>query len=375
MMFARRFLGAVALVALAAGCGEEAPPEVMLPPVTLAEVEARNLSDHIEASGELLARDEAEVAAEVAGRVTAIRHDEGSSVDAGTVVVAIDPERRKLELANTRAHLAEAQANLEDAEREVTRIQRLFDEGVASQARLDTVQTELRLARSRHDAARAQVGVADRALRDANVRAPFAGVVSRRHVSAGEYVQAGDHLFDLVALDPIEVEFHLAEVDSGSVTVGDRVGVRVAPYPDEVFPAEVTFVSPTIDPHTRTLRVRGLLPNGDGRLRPGLFARADLGVSERTGVAMVPEEAVLQRAEGEVVFRLVEGNRVQRLRVETGVHDAGSVEVVSGLSIGDQVVSRGHQTLADGAVVAPRSRTGDETPALAGGLDAPRPTP
>jgi membrane fusion protein (multidrug efflux system) len=186
-------------------------------------------------------------------------------------------------------------------------------------------------------------------------------------------VQPGTPLFDLVSLDPIEVEFSVAEVESARVAAGQTVDVRLAPFPDETFPATVTFVSPTIDPKTRTLRVKAELENRDGRLRPGLFAKVDLGVSERAGVAMVPEEAILQRADGAVVFRAADGNRVQRVVIETGVHREGRVEVVHGVSVGDLVVSRGQSTLADGDLVTPRHPDGTlaerKLPPVAGGSE------
>jgi membrane fusion protein (multidrug efflux system) len=186
-------------------------------------------------------------------------------------------------------------------------------------------------------------------------------------VSQGEFVSPGQKLFDLVALDPIEIEFHVAEVDSARVAIGKEIDVRVAPYPDEVFHANVSFISPRIEPATRTLRVKGILANPDGRLRPGLFARVDLGVSNREGVAMIPEDAVLQRADGSVAFRLVDGNRVQRRVLSTGLYQDGYVEVSDGLAIGDLVVVRGHMSLVDGAVVTLRNRDGSPaTPQVLG---------
>ena len=161
----------------------------------------------------------------------------------------------------------------------------------------------------------------------------------------------GQALFDVVALDPVEVEFHLAEVDSSRVKLGDGVEVRVAPFPDEVFRAEVTVISPTIDPRTRTLRVKGEIANPDGRLRPGLFARADLGVATREGVAMVPEEAVIERADGSIVFVLDGPDRVRRVNVQTGVHLEHRIEIRSGLEPGMQVVVRGQADLIDGSAV------------------------
>jgi len=237
-------------------------------------------------------------------------------------------------------------------------VKELFERGVASQSRLDEAETGLKLARSRVDAARADLGVAERSLRDAWVRAPFDGLVDERFVSRGGYVTPGQNLFRLVSLEPLLVEFRVTEVQSARVHEGQEVTVQVAPYPDRVFRAQVSVLAPTIDPRTRTLLVKAELPNEERLLRPGLFARIDLGVAHREGVLMVPEEAVLQRSDGSVVFRMTEGERVERILVETGTHEDGSVEVVKGLSPGDVVVSRGHAALVDGARVAPRQPDG-----------------
>jgi len=284
--------------------------------------------------------------------------DEGLRVQAGDAVMTIDPERRTLERDSAQARVDEAEAALREQERDYGRVRDLRAKKVASQTQLDAAETELKRARSRLLAARAELGVVERALRDARVAAPFAGYVARRIVSRGEYVQPGTALFELVALDPIEVEFSVTEVDSGRVAVGQTVDVRLAPFPDETFGATVTFVSPTIDPRTRTLRVKAQLENPEGRLRPGLFARVDLGVSERPGVPMIPEEAVLQRADGSVVFRADGDDRVRRLVVEIGIHHEGLVEVVHGLSPGDLVVSRGQTWLSDGDEVVARRPDG-----------------
>jgi membrane fusion protein (multidrug efflux system) len=200
--------------------------------------------------------------------------------------------------------------------------------------------------------------MAERGARDSAVRAPFAGLVARRYVSEGEFVQPGQKLFDLVALDPIEVEFTLPERDSSRVVMGQPVQVRVAPFPDEVFHAEVAVIAPTIDPVTRTLRVKARMANPDGRLRPGLFARADLGVAVRDNVAMIPEEAVLQRADGAVAYRVIEGARAERRAMRVGVIRDGRIEVIEGLAVGDQVVVRGQDQLVDGSPVSLRDKVG-----------------
>jgi membrane fusion protein (multidrug efflux system) len=344
------------------GCGEDtASAPVAAPPVLVTKVEARRIEDRIEATGQLLARSQAAVAAQVGGQVTTVARDEGAEVAEDELVIEIDPERRQLEAQSARAMLLQAEAQASEAEREQARMEKLHAEGVAAEAKLDQVQTALRTARSARDSAQAQLGMAERSLRDSSVRAPFAGLVARRYVSEGEFVQPGQKLFDLVALDPIEVEFHLAERDSSRVSVGAPVGVEVAPFPDETFRAEVTLVSPTIDPATRTLRIKATLPNPDGRLRPGLFARADLGIAVRENVAMIPEEAVLQRADGSVAFRVAEG-RAERRTIETGTIRDGLVEVRAGLAVGDTVVVRGQNALVDGGPVSLRDEKGAALP-------------
>ena len=350
---------AVLTATWALGCSEPAPPPLAAPsPVLVTAAVGRDLVDRIEATGQLLAPAEASVAAQVSGQVTGVAADEGTSVDRGDTIIEIDPERRELELRSRQAGVSRAEAGLREQERETKRIETLRSRNVASEARHDEAETQLQRARSELAEARAQLGLAERALRDASVRAPFPGLIARRFVSQGEFVSPGQQLFDLVALDPIEIEFRLAEVDSARVTIGGEIDVRVAPYPDEIFRARVSVISPRIDPATRTLRVKGVLANPDGRLRPGLFARVDLGVSDRSGVAMIPEDAMLQRADGSVAFRLLDGNRVQRRVLATGVFQDGYVEVVDGLAIGDLVVVRGHAPLVDGAVVALRRPDG-----------------
>ena len=350
------------LLLLASGCGDsKGTPQAKAPAVALAPVLLQDVTERIEATGQLVARDRAEIAAEVAGRVTEILIDEGEAAETGAVIVKIDPERRELEQASARARVAEARAGLVEQRRERGRVRKLHSQNVAAKARLEQAETDLQLSQARLDAAQAQLGVAERALADASVTAPFTGRIAERYVSAGEYVQVGQRLVELVAQDPIEVEFRVAEKDSGRVALGQEVVVRVAPYPDEIFRARVTVISPVIDERSRTLRVKGRIENSDGRLRPGLFARADLGVNRRSGVRMIPEESVLRRSDGAVVFRIAEDSRVERRVIATGLYSRGRIEVLEGLAHDDRVVVRGHAALIDGTRVTVRNPDGSRS--------------
>ena len=349
-------LGVAALLLSRGGGNASAPVE--LPGVVVASAVSLDVPIELDASGELQARDETSVAAEVAGRVTRILVDEGGAVPSAGVVLEIDPERRQLELDAAIARVAQAQARLEKDRRQTERVRELFQSNVTSKAALDEAETTLRLAVAQAEAERADRGVAQRAREDASVKAPFAGLVSHRHVNVGEFVQAGTKLFDMVSLDPVEVVFALPEIDSSRVQLGQTVDVTLSPFPGEVFRGQVSMISPTIDPVTRTLRIKALLPNPEGKLRPGLFARTSLGVELRHGLTMVPEEALLQRADGKVLFVIRDGNKVGRVVVETGVSHDGLIEVRGGVAPGERVVRRGQDGLIDGQVVALRDAEG-----------------
>ncbi len=347
---------------LAVACADEELAEPMAPMVEVVRVAAFDIEDRIASNGELRAVERAEIAAEVGGRITEILRDDGDSVEADEVLLRIDPEKRELELANVRAQVSEASAATREAQREQRRLAKLHERGAASKSQLDAADTMLESARSRRRAAQAQMGVAERALRDAEVRAPFAALIANRKVSRGEFVVPGAPLYDLVATDPIEVEFHLPERDSGRVMLDQPVAVTVAPHPDQVFEARISMVSPIIDPRTRTLRVEARLDNPDGILRPGLFALVDVGVAKRFEIVMVPEEAVMQRALGPIVFTVDSEGRVTQRDVRIGMHRRGAVEIEEGIEPDSWVVASGQARLIDGIVVRAHRREEPFTP-------------
>lgn len=337
------------------GCSEEeVVAEELLPSVSVVPIVSVDLDEEVRASGELKARFHTVIAAEVDGRITGLTVDEGGSAEEGTIVIEIDPARRKLDLSAARAQLAQAQANARNETSQAKRIRKLRSENVASIQQLEEAETMLLLAESSVRKQEAEVGVARRAVSDANVSAPFAGVVARRHVELGEFVQVGTPLFELVSLNQMEAEFSLTELDTERVRVGQTVTISVGAFRDRTFEGKVNFVAPTVDPGTRTLRIKAEVDNKEGLLRPGLFARVSLGVDRRENILMVPEEAILQRAGGASVYRILDGDKVERVQVVTGIQSGDQVEVRGAIKAGDRVVRRGHGGLADGMIVAVR---------------------
>jgi len=343
-----------ALVALATvlGCAEETPEKPDLRPTVSAQrVRSVDFDESIRASGELKALHHATIAAEVEGRITGIRIEEGRPVDAGSVVIEIDPARRALGRDAARANLARAQATLKREHSATARQRKLGQQSIASADRLEEAETNLLMAQANHDAKQADHAAAERALADAEVRAPFTGHIAQRQVQLGQFVQKGEPLFELVALDPLEVEFSVPELDANRVREGQQAWVEVNSMQGQRFAARVTFVSPTVAPDTRTLRLRAQLENADRELRPGLFARVDLGVARREGVLMVPEQSIVQRASGASIFTIDDADRVSRVPVTTGVVRDGWVEVRGALLEGERLVVQGPARLTDGSPV------------------------
>lgn len=294
-------------------------------------------SEDVTAVGSLVSNESVMLRPEVAGRIAAIRFRDGEAVQRGEVLVELDA-------AVQRAELQQARANLTLAESNFRRTLDLFGRKFVSQSGLDNARSQL-------EVARAGVALAQARLARMQIRAPFAGVVGLRNVSPGDFVQDGDDLVNLEDIATLKVDFRLPELYGARVRPGQTVEVGSDVLPGERFTARVEAIDPLIDVEGRAVRLRARLPNPDGRLRPGGFARVRLILAERAAVVVVPETALVP-APGKVqfVYRVV-GDRAQRVEVRTGVRREAMVEIVEGLEAGAQVVVAGQLKLRDGAAV------------------------
>ena len=219
---------AIVFAALALACGgREGPAEAPAHPVVTTGVQVSDVEERIAATGELQAKDQAAVAAEVPGQVTDVLVEEGQHVDAGQVVLEIDPEKRQLELDNAKAMLSQAKASLAEAERNHARWKSLHEQNIAADSRMDTVETVLASARSQRDAAEAAVGVAELALRDASVARAVRRLVARRFVRRGDHVPRASRCSIWSRSTRSRSSSTCAERDSARVAVAHAVEVRV----------------------------------------------------------------------------------------------------------------------------------------------------
>jgi membrane fusion protein (multidrug efflux system) len=268
-------------------------------------------------------------------------------------LVELDAREAEAEVVLARASVAEAEARNRNAERVFERIRELRGKGVASEQRGDDAKAETEQAAASLEVARARLVVAEAVLADTRIDAPFAGWLGRWEVDPGAFVQSGEILGTLSNDDPLEIVFAVPERELAALALGQMVAVRTASHPGEVFAGKVSFIAPQVDPRTRTATVVGALPNARRRLRPGQFARVELVLATHEEATVVPEEAVRRIGEGYFVF-VVEAGEARARPVRPGVRRDGSMEILSGLVAGENVIRNGHGRLGIGAAEAVR---------------------
>ena len=309
-----------------------------MPPTAVESVRVRtqSLPNQFETVGTLRADESVIVRPEVAGEIEKVHFQEGERVAAGQVLFTLDD-------ALVRADLNEANANLENARRAYKRATELAQKQLIAGADLDTTRAELDVNQARAASARTHL---DKTV----IRAPFAGVTGLRNVSAGDYVNVGQELVQLVRLDPIELDLRAPEVVLSSLAVGQKVLFGVDAYRDERFEAKVVAIAPTVDAGGRSVALRASLENPDLKLRPGMSARVRITLSTTAKALLVPEQAIWPMGEQKTVF-VIQGGKAKQVPVELGTRLPGQVEVTSGLKDGDEVVVTGQLKLQDGAPV------------------------
>ncbi len=369
-MAALRRLAAAALpIALVAACGDEQNPRDAAVPaaplrvaVELPQIAAAVRT--VRVNGGITADRQVTVFSTVAGRVVARQVELGAAVAEGQIIVVVDHAALDLAVSQARSAVATAEEQVRNLTAEYGRVARLHAENGASQQQYDAIRTQKLAAEEGLAQARIGLDQALRARREADVRAPFRGLIGRIHVEVGDMVGPGVPVAVVVNPRPLVARVQVPERDIGLVAIGQQVAVAVAAYPDEAFAGTVRRISPMLDPATRMGEVEVLLPNTDERLRSGMFATVEIEVDRHQDVLTVPSDAVVQETRlgagylsGEVTrayhLFLVRGGRAARVPVELGYTAGSRVEIAAGLAAGDSVIVMGQHLLQDGRPVDP----------------------
>ncbi len=304
--------------------------------VEATKVKTGEVIDDIRAVGTLQPNEAVAIAPEIAGRISSIPFGEGVPVKEGAILIELDPVILKAELNKARSDLTLSTANR-------LRADTLAERGSGTTRSRDEANAAYR-------ASQVALSLAEARLQKSTLQAPFSGVLGLRAVSPGAYVAPGQRLFDLVQVDVLKVDFRVPEMNANKIKVGQTVLVSPDAALDEAFEGKIYAIDPLIDVNGRAIRLRANVPNKDGRLSPGFFARLRVVTERRPNAIIVPESAIFPLAGRTLVYKVVNGRAVQT-DVVLGQRMPGEVEVREGLTPADVVVTSGQQRLRNGMVV------------------------
>ena len=317
----------------AAGGGAGGGPVI---PVVAIPSWTEHVSLEVEALGTARASESIDVTAKVSNIVTAIHFTEGQQVRKGDILVELDG-------AQARADLAVADAALKESASQLQRSRELYETKVLSDQQIEQIE-------SAYSANVARVAAARSRLSDTIIRAPFNGRVGLRRVSVGGLVAPGTVITTLDDTSTIKLDFTVPERVVAAMKPGLTLEARSVAYPDQVFEGKVASVDSRVDPNTRSVVVRALVPNDDGLLKPGMFLNVHLSRGT-ADVLVVPEESLVPE-QGDVFVYVVQDGKASKRKIQTGQRAVGTVQVTDGLQAGEIVVTEGTQKLRDGASVS-----------------------
>lgn len=382
-----------ALALLASGCGASANPEastaraadvLTVESTTVAAIE-RPIARFVSVTGTLAAQEQADVAAEISGRIVSTPVERGTLVSAGAALVQVaDTEVRaqadeaaanaaqieaRLGLGGAGAfeidrvpEVANARASSELAQADFDRARMLVDRKLLAQAEFDRSRAQAEVARRQYDiarngaaqqyqsllAARARITMARKALADTVVRAPFNGIVDQRLVSVGDYVVRGTKIASVMRTTPLRVELTIPGQYIAAIAAGRAVSLEVDAYPGRTFTGRIRYVSPAVQIDSRALIIEAVVPNESGELKPGQFATARIEQASLTPAVLVPATAVRTDSETARVYVVSPAGSAEERIVTTGQAVGDLIEITSGIKAGETVATSNVVQLADG---------------------------
>jgi len=424
-------------VLFAASCGSSkaenanananAAPQIV--DVTTAQAIVQNMPTYFEATGTLASDAQTDVAPTVGGKITAVNFDLGSYVQKGSVLIQIDDRDARIRLEQSQAQVNQAKsgvqqaqaqveaaranvrqtqsrlgltegstfdietfsqvratkAQLDLAEKELGRAERLLETGdiartiydqrkaqrdqfraqldesrstaaVAvsairtAQTQVDSAQAAVRTAQSAADTAQTQIATAQKAIADATVYAPISGFISERTADVGEFASTSTKIATILRTSVLRLRIDVPEQSTGKVAVGQGVSTQVSAYPDRNFNGTIVRISPNLNATSRTLTVEAEVENGDGLLKPGQFATVRIAQGKATPTVMIPTSAVKTEGETNKVFVVKEGRAQERI-VKLGLLENDLIEVKQGVQENDAVATSGLDKIYDGVAV------------------------
>ncbi|HMS26157.1 MAG TPA: efflux RND transporter periplasmic adaptor subunit [Burkholderiaceae bacterium] len=313
------------------------------PNVESAKVEVMKLTDDTQSVGSLKSRQSVVVRPEVSGRVTELNFKDGDRVRKGQVLVQFDDQLPLAQLKQSQAELSIVQANHK-------RNQDLVAENFISKRSLDESAANV-------EVAMAKLALAQATVARLKIKAPFDGMTGIRNVNVGDYLKDGGDIVNIEDMTAVFVDYRLPERFQSKIKKGQKAQVDLDALPGRKFAAEIQAIDPLVDANGRSVSVRACIDNRQQQLRPGMFAKVNTVFGERDNAKVIPEEAIVPQGGKQFVIKLIDGTEkdskiTQRVEVKVGIRRPGKVEILEGLSEGDEVVTAGQQRVQkDGTTV------------------------
>ena len=329
------------------------------PPVSIATAKSAPIVETVNVNGTITSPQSAVLSPSVAGLVQTMHVDAGDRVDAKQVIVTLDRELEALALRRSQAEAAQAAAALADARRRLSEAEKIGPTQAIAESAIKSIRAEVARAEASLDAAEA-AGSQQRAIVNRHsVRAPFAGVVSRRLAEAGEWVNPGDGLIELVATDKLRFDFRVPQTWYAQLEKTTPVDIRVDAMPDRVIAGRIQAIVPVKDPGARTFLLRVVADAAESlNVTPGMSAHAAVKIDAHRSGVVVPRDALLRYPDGRTMVWIVERENGETIahekRVATGVEFGELVEIRDGIAADALVVTRGNEVLRDGQAVTVR---------------------
>ena len=350
---------------LASACGKSATTEasattapalIEIGRENVVEVTSQEITVGPLVSGELKAEREATVRAEVGGAILQVLPREGEAVKVGTLLARIDGKTIQDAYASAQSGLRSAEQTSEWAQKEAARIEALVKGGALAERDAELARNQATQAKAAADDARSRVTSVRKSLDDLTVRAPIAGIVSKRHVNVGDVVAPGGELYTIIDPSSMRLEASVPSEQIAAVRVGATVDFTVRGYPQEKFAGRIERVSPSADAVTRQVPIFVTIPNKQQRLVAGLFAEGRLQRESKTAL-VVPQTAVNENSGPPWVLRVQDG-KAQKVEVTVGLRDEQTerLELTKGVVAGDLLLVGAAQGMTPGTPLRVRAQ-------------------
>jgi len=348
------FLALLVLVSCSRGESAEQPVSKTIP-IKTGEVRRMQQREFVSVSGTVTSPDAAvPVSFLVSGKVIKVGFREGDYVKQGQLLAAIDPTDYMLSLQIATAEAEEAKIALDRSKDEYARMKFLYESKALSENDFKKFKAAWLRAQQQVNLTTANQQLAKKHLSDASLYAPATGFISRRSIEPGQTASPGSPVFEIVKLDPVEVNVGVPETDIHLIRIGQKASVTIPALPSESFEGKVRVINVSADPNTRTYMSRIVVPNPTHIIRIGMVAEARIKGDKMVDLITLPAETILRDPQGATIVFVYypEQGRVYSKRVETGAVYGREIAIKSGLSGDESIVFAGQEKLRDGAIVS-----------------------